>query len=229
MQIILLERVEKLGQMGDVVRVKDGYARNFLLPQQKALRATKENIADFGTRKTQLEAENLDRRSEAEAVAAKMEGLGTILIRQASESGQLYGSVNARDVASAVTEAGFSVSRKQVQLGNPIKSLGLHDVSVRLHPEVAVSVSVNVARSTAEAEIQAKGIDPAADQTEAEQAVEVAEEYFETSELAEKAQAEADAASAPEDEATSSNTPESVGSNEELTEKTGESGSTTES
>lgn len=156
MQVILLERIEKLGQMGDIVTVKPGYARNYLLPQRKARRATKENLALFEQQRAQLEAENLERKSEAEKVGAKLEGLSIVLIRQAGESGQLYGSVNMRDVAEAVTEAGFTVGRGQVVLPNPIKALGLHPVNIRLHPEVTVTVTANVARSEAEAERQAE-------------------------------------------------------------------------
>jgi large subunit ribosomal protein L9 len=157
MEIILLERVEKLGQMGDVVRVKDGFARNYLLPQRKALRATKANKERFDKERVQLETVNLARRQEAEAVAKKMDGVRVTLLRQASESTQLYGSVNARDIADAVSTAGFTVARHQVQLNVPIKSLGIHQVRVALHPEVSVTVSVNVARSEAEAEVQASG------------------------------------------------------------------------
>jgi len=157
MEIILLERVEKLGQMGDVVRVKDGYARNYLLPHHKALRATKANRDRFAVERAQLEAGNLARRQEAEAVAKKMEGLSVTLLRQASESTQLYGSVNARDIADAVSAGGFTVNRRQILLNTPIKSLGIHKVRVALHPEVAVTVGVNVARSEAEAEVQAAG------------------------------------------------------------------------
>jgi large subunit ribosomal protein L9 len=157
MEIILLERVEKLGQMGDVVRVKDGYARNYLLPHRKALRATRSNRERFEKERAQLEVTNLARRQDAEAVAKKMEGLRVTLLRQASESTQLYGSVNARDIADAVTAGGFTVDRRQVQLNVPIKSLGIHQVRVALHPEVFVTVSVNVARSEAEAEVQASG------------------------------------------------------------------------
>ena len=152
MQIILLERIEKLGQMGEVVRVKEGYARNYLLPQGKARRATEENIAMFEERRAQLEAANLDRRQDAEAVAAKLDGVVCVMLRQASEGGQLYGSVNARDVAEAVTGAGFTVERKQVILDGAIKTVGLHPVRLTLHPEVGVTVTVNVARSEVEAE-----------------------------------------------------------------------------
>ena len=157
MEVILLQRVENLGQMGDVVRVKDGYARNFLLPMKKALRATKDNKAQFDTQRAQLEAQNLKRRQEAEAVSGKMKGLSVTLLRQAGESGQLYGSVNARDIAEAVTAAGFTVGRQQVEVLQPIKTVGLHQVQVTLHPEVKLNVTVNVARSDAEADIQSTG------------------------------------------------------------------------
>lgn len=159
MDIILLERVENLGQMGDVVKVKPGYARNFLLPQKKALRASKGNIAFFESQKAQLEAQNLQRRQEAEAVATKMANLTVVLIRSAGDTGQLYGSVSSRDVADAVTEGGATVERRQVELDRPIKTLGLHPVRVRLHPEVVVTVTANVARSNDEAEAQARGED----------------------------------------------------------------------
>jgi len=158
--VILLERVEKLGQMGQVVKVRPGYARNYLLPQKKALRATKDNLAYFEKQRYQLEAQNLSRRSEAEQVAKKIEGVSVMVIRQAGESGQLYGSVTARDIAEAVTQAGFTVSRAQVVLDKAIKTLGLYKQRVILHPEVSVSVTVNVAQSAEEAEMQAKGIDP---------------------------------------------------------------------
>jgi large subunit ribosomal protein L9 len=160
MEVILLERVEKLGQMGQVVKVRPGFARNFLLPQKKALRATKENLAIFEQRRAQLETANLQRRSEAEQVAQKMNGVSVVLIRQAGENGQLYGSVSARDIATGVTEAGFTVTRGQVTLDKAIKALGRHPVRVVLHPEVAVQVTVNVAQSAEEAEMQAKGINP---------------------------------------------------------------------
>lgn len=155
MDVILLERIEKLGQMGDVVKVKPGFARNYLLPQKKALRATKANMEVFESQRTQLEAENLKRKEEAEAAATKVEGMTVAMIRQAGDSGQLYGSVSARDIADALTEAGATVGRSQVMLDNPIKVLGLHSVRVRLHPEVSVSVTANVARSDSEAEAQA--------------------------------------------------------------------------
>ena len=159
MEVILLERVGKLGQMGDVVRVKDGFARNFLLPQGKALRATKDNRAKFETMKTHLEARNLELKSEAATVSAKLDGQSFIIIRQAGETGQLYGSVSARDIAETVTAAGFSVHRNQVTLLHPIKTLGLHATPVHLHPEVAATVTINVARSQEQAERQSKGED----------------------------------------------------------------------
>ncbi len=157
MQVILLERVAKLGQMGDVVDVKPGYARNYLLPQGKALSASERNIADFETRKAQLEAHNLETRKEAEAMGAKLDGEQFIIIRQASDGGNLYGSVTPRDASDAATEAGFTVDRKQVVIPRPIKELGLHDVHVTLHPEVDVVIKLNVARSSEEAELQASG------------------------------------------------------------------------
>ena len=156
MDVILLERIESLGQMGEVVRVKPGYARNFLLPQKKALRATDANRQVFETRRAQLEAENLKRKGEAEKVAEKLDGLAVVLVRAASETGQLYGSVTARDVAEAVTEAGFTVGRSQIRLDKGLKQLGLEPVRVQLHPEVAVMITVNIARSQEEAETQAK-------------------------------------------------------------------------
>jgi len=159
MQVILLQRIGSLGQMGDVVTVRDGYARNFLLPQKKAMRATKENIAEFEGRRTQLEAENLEQKTEAERIAAELDGKTFISIRQAGDTGQLYGSVSTRDIAEAITEGGITIDRRQVILQRPIKTLGLHEVDVQLHPEVSVKVSINVARSEDEAERQARGED----------------------------------------------------------------------
>jgi len=161
MDVILLERVENLGQMGEVVKVRAGFARNFLLPKKKALRATKENLSHFETRRAQLEAANLKRREEAQSVAVKMEGLSVTAIRQAGESGQLYGSVSPKDVADAVTAGGFTVERTQVLIDQPIKTLGLHAVRVALHPEVSVKVTVNVAQSAEEAAAQARAAAPA--------------------------------------------------------------------
>jgi large subunit ribosomal protein L9 len=154
MQVILLERIERLGQMGDVVKVKPGFARNFLLPQRKALRATKENRTLFDSQRVQLEAMNLKRREEAEAVAKPLDGMVVTLIRQASDMGQLYGSVTSRDLSEAVTTNGVTVERSQIVLNRPIKALGLHPVRVSLHPEVSVEITVNVARTEDEAKIQ---------------------------------------------------------------------------
>jgi large subunit ribosomal protein L9 len=159
MNVILLERIAKLGQMGDVVRVRDGFARNFLLPQGKALRATEANRKVFESQRAQLEARNLERRQEAEAVAEKLNGQRFVVVRQAGETGQLYGSVSARDIADLITAAGFSVERTQVQLNAPLKTIGMHPVAVSLHPEVDAEVTVNIARSAAEAERQASGED----------------------------------------------------------------------
>ena len=156
MDVILLERVHNLGQIGDVVKVKPGYARNFLLPMRKALRATEANKAKFETQRAQIEAMNLEKRSEAEKVKDKVDGIKVVLIRQAGETGQLFGSVNARDLAEAVTAAGFTIDRRQVILDRPIKTLGLHPIRVALHPEVIVAVTANVAKSTEEAEAQEK-------------------------------------------------------------------------
>ena len=156
MQIILLERIEKLGQMGDLVNVKPGYARNFLLPQGKALRANKANMERFESERAQREADNLTQRSEAETEAKKMDGLAVNMVRAASEMGQLFGSVTSRDIAEAVTEAGFTIDRSQVVMDRAIKALGLTETRIRLHPEVSVSVIVNIARSLAEAETQLK-------------------------------------------------------------------------
>jgi large subunit ribosomal protein L9 len=170
MEVILLERIEKLGQMGDTVKVKPGFARNYLLPQKKALRATKANQARFETERVQLEAANLKRREEAEKVAATMDGHNLLMIRQAGEGGMLYGSVSGRDVAEAIREAGFTVERRQVALDTPIKSLGVYPVRVSLHPEVSVTVTITVARSQEEALRAAKAAE--AVEAPAEEAVE---------------------------------------------------------
>ena len=156
-ELILLQRVEKLGQMGDVVKVKPGFARNFLLPQKKALRANKANMAQFEGQRAQLEAQNLKRREEAERLSERMAGLSVVIIRQAGESGSLYGSVSARDISDACTAAGLTTNRNQVVLEHPIKSLGLVSVKLVLHPEVVLPITVNVARSPEEAERQARG------------------------------------------------------------------------
>ncbi len=177
MQVILLERVAKLGQMGDIVTVKDGYARNFLLPQKKALWASEANISQFEAEKAQLEARNLETKKEAEALAGKLGGQQFVVIRQASDGGSLYGSVTTRDAAEAATEAGFTVDRGQVALNAPIKELGLHKVTVVLHPEVETEIELNVARSTEEAELQAAGINivEQAAEEEAQADLEIAE------------------------------------------------------
>jgi len=176
MEVILLERIEKLGQMGDIVTVKSGYARNFLLPGNKAVRATEGSKAEYEAKRSQLEAENLSQRKEAEAVAAKMGDVSIVLVRQAGESGQLYGSVNARDIAEGVTAEGFTVGRDQVILATPIKNLGLHTVTVALHPEVSVSVTVNVARSVDEAKLQAETGETAKSQNELDEEADSAEQ-----------------------------------------------------
>ncbi len=156
-EVILLQRVPKLGQMGERVKVKPGYARNFLLPQKKALRATKDNAARFEQERVQLEAQNLQRREEAQAVAARVQGLSVTLIRQAGDSGSLYGSVSSRDIAEGATEGGLTIDRSQVELDHPIKALGVRAVRVVLHPEVVIEIAVNVARSVEEAEKQLRG------------------------------------------------------------------------
>jgi large subunit ribosomal protein L9 len=179
MQVILLERVEKLGQMGDEVRVKDGFARNYLLPQKKALRANKTNREYFQTQKAQLEARNLERKSEAKKIADKLEGKTFVLLRQAGDRGQLYGSVSPRDIADVITAGGFTVSRTQVPLDKAIKDIGLSPVNIVLHPEVRVKITLNVARTEDEAERQARGEDVLAEKTEEEEAKVAAEELFE--------------------------------------------------
>lgn len=207
MQVILLERVAKLGQMGDVVDVKPGYARNFLLPQGKALTASKSNIASFEAQKAQLEARNLETKKEAEALAEKLDGQQFIVIRSASDAGALYGSVTTRDAADAATAAGFTVDKKQVVLAKPIKDLGLHAVHVLLHPEVDVTIDLNVARSEEEAELQASGksIQELAAEAEAEAEFEIAELFDDIGAAAsddddDLAPAAADAEEAPAEE-----------------------------
>ena len=188
MDVVLLERVEKLGQMGYVVAVKDGFARNFLLPKGKALRATKGNLQRFENERAQLEARNLEAKKEAEAVAAKLDGETFIAIRQASDAGSLYGSVNSRDIAELATEGGFTIARNQVVLDVPVKELGLHDVRVILHPEVDATITINVARSQDEAELQAQGksIAELRAEEEAAEAFDVAQ-LFEDDDQAEEA------------------------------------------
>jgi large subunit ribosomal protein L9 len=200
MEVILLERVVKLGQMGEVVRVKDGYARNFLLPKGKALRATKDNRAKFETMKTQLETRNIELKGDAEKVSTKLDGQSFIVIRQASETGQLYGSVSPRDIVTILTDGGFTASRGQIAINTPIKTLGLHKVPVALHPEVEVTITLNVARSADEAERIARGENVLQPREErlvmatGEAAAE--EEFFETAEAAEEGQAAAGEAKA---------------------------------
>ncbi|MEM6940537.1 MAG: 50S ribosomal protein L9 [Pseudomonadota bacterium] len=198
MQVILLERVAKLGQMGEVVDVKPGYARNFLLPQGKALSASKVNIAAFESRKSQLEAQNLETRKEAEKMAEALGGQQFIVIRSASDAGALYGSVTTRDAAEAATDAGFTLDRKQVVLAAPIKELGLHDVSIVLHPEVDVTIHLNVARSPEEAELQASGksIQELAAEEEAAAEFEIAELF---DDIGSAASEDADLVETPED------------------------------
>jgi large subunit ribosomal protein L9 len=175
MEVILLERIEKLGQMGDVVNVKPGFARNFLLPQKKALRANKDNLAFFDKQRAQLEANNLKRRDEAQAVAVKMDGAKVLMVRQAGEGGQLYGSVSGRDVAEAIKATGFTVERRQVNLDSPIKTLGSYPVRVSLHPEVSVVVTITVARSQEEAERASAAAAAAAEAAVEEEAEEIVE------------------------------------------------------
>ncbi len=210
MQVILLERVAKLGQMGDVVDVKPGYARNFLLPQGKALTASEANIAGFENQKAQLEARNLESKKEAEAMAGRLDGQQFIVIRSASDAGALYGSVTPRDAADAATAEGFSVDRKQIVLARPIKDLGLHDVHVVLHPEVEVTIQLNVARSNEEAELQASGksIQELAAEEEAAAEFEIAELFddigaaaSDDEDLAEAAGVETETEAESEDEA----------------------------
>ncbi len=199
MEIVLLERIEKLGQMGDIVNVKSGYARNYLLRQGKARRATKENLAIFEVERAQIEANNLVLRKEADAVQEKLDGTSYVVLRQAGEAGQLYGSVATRDIAQALTEGGFTVTRNQVVLDTPIKLLGLHEVRVVLHGDVSANVTMNVARSEDEAQRQARGEDVTADRSDEEEAaLALAEEVFESDELAE--QAEADLSDEPEED-----------------------------
>ncbi len=177
-ELILLQRVENLGQMGDVVKVKPGYARNFLLPEKKALRASKANLEHFAQQRAQLEANNLKRREEAERLAERVVGMTVVIIRQAGESGSLYGSVSARDIAEACTEHGVTVNRSQVILEHPIKTVGLHKVRVALHPEVSITVTANVARSPEESDRQARG-ESVATQDEDEYQLPTAEDIFE--------------------------------------------------
>ena len=183
MQVILIERVAKLGQIGDVVRVRSGFARNFLLPQGKALRATKENKEKFESMKAELEAKNNERKSGADGVAKKLNGQSFVLVRQAGETGQLYGSVSTRDIAQALSQGGFNVDRQHIVLNTPIKTIGMHTIPVALHPEVEVKITVNVARSEEEAKRQAAGEDLSVSRSDEEeekiQARLKAEKFFE--------------------------------------------------
>jgi large subunit ribosomal protein L9 len=201
MEVILLERVAKLGQMGDVVRVKDGFARNYLLRKGKALRATKENRSRFEHMKVELEARNLEQKTEAEKVAHKLDGKSFTVLRQAAEGGQLYGSVSPRDLAALVTEAGVALSRAQVALNAPIKTIGLHRVPISLHPEVEVMINVTVARNADEAQRLARGEDITVVREEGEDAAaaEAAEAFFEPEAIAaRRSREEADEAPQPE-------------------------------
>lgn len=189
MEVILLERVPKLGQMGEVVRVKDGYARNFLLPGGKALRATEANRKRFESMKVDLEARNLAQRGEAEKVGTKLEGKSFVVIRQASDTGQLYGSVSTRDVAALLGEDGFTVNRGQIALNAPIKMIGIHTVPISLHPEVEVTITVNVARNPDEAERQARGEDMTVRREAEEPEARPPEDLFETAPAAAEAEA----------------------------------------
>lgn len=190
MEVILLERVGKLGQMGDVVRVKDGFARNFLLPKGKALRANSENKAKFEAMKSQLETRNLELKGDAQTIASRLDGRSFIVVRQASETGQLFGSVSTRDLAVLLSENGFAVTRSQIALNSPIKAIGLHKVPIALHPEIEVMISINVARNPDEAQRIARGEDVTTPRAEAEEegaaAVAAAETFFENPEDAEK-------------------------------------------
>jgi large subunit ribosomal protein L9 len=190
MQVILLERVEKLGQMGQVVKVKDGFARNYLLPRKKALRATKDNLARFEKEKAQLEARNLTLKKEAEGVAAKLDKQSYVILRQAGETGMLYGSVSTRDISDAVTAGGVTLNREQVSLDKAIKTLGMHEVKIVLHPEVRVTITLNVARTAEEAQRQARGENVL--MSEAEQARLEAEALFESEEAAKGLKGEAE-------------------------------------
>lgn len=190
MQVVLLERVEKLGHIGDVVKVKDGFARNYLLPKRKALRATKQNLAYFETQRAQLEARNVDQRKDAEKVSKTLDGKSFVLLRQAGDRGHLYGSVSPRDIADAISKGGFEVARNQVPLDKAIKMVGLHEVSVVLHPEVRVHVTINVARTEDEAGRQARGENVLAEETEAEEAAVAAENLFEEGVSPQKDEAE---------------------------------------
>jgi large subunit ribosomal protein L9 len=209
MDVILMERVESLGQMGDVVTVKDGYARNYLLPQRKALRATESNRDNFELQRADLEASNIERRGEAESIGDKMDDLYIVLTRQSSETGQLYGSANARDISDGVTEAGYKIDRKQVLLDRSIKTMGIHPVRVSLHPEVTITVNVNIARSEAEADHQEAAFRsgalgagaPAVARSDEDADAAEAEKMFEDSSLAPNEESEGESEDQPASEA----------------------------
>ena len=209
MDVILLERIEKLGSIGDVVKVKNGYARNFLLPRGKALRANESNRKVFEANREKIEATNAERRSHAETDAAKIDGAKIQLIRQASNAGHLYGSVSARDLAEALEAQGHKVAKNQIVLDKPIKSIGLQDVKIALHPEVSVTISVNVARSPEEAELQAAGKDVMAEMFEKDVSgfIEERDETLEPGEIAPEPAAEAAPAEAPAEEASTEEAP----------------------
>ena len=194
MEVILLERVAKLGAMGETVRVKDGFARNFLLPQGKALRATAANKEKFERDRATLEARNAERRKSAEGVSGDLDGQSFVLLRQAGESGQLYGSVSSRDIAEAASESGVSVARAQVQLDSPIKTIGIYAVEIALHPEVTITVKINVARTAEEAELQAQGKILLGTMSEREEALAAAEALFEEEALANQQEEEGEKA-----------------------------------
>ncbi len=196
MEIILLEKIAKLGQMGDIVHVKDGFARNYLLPQKKALRANPQNVKIFESRKAKLEIDSLEQKKEADEVSAKMKELSVIIIRQASESGQLYGSVTSRDIAQSISDVGYKINRKQIILNNTIKQVGIYKIKISLHPEVFKDIDINVARSSEEAQIQLKNNlndkkaetkDNHATTKSEEEELSVSEDFFENKELAETA------------------------------------------
>ncbi len=219
MQVILLERVAKLGQMGEVVTVKDGYARNFLLPQKKALWASEANLKAFEDQKAQLEARNLETKGEAEKLGEKLDGQTFVVIRSASDAGSLYGSVTTRDAAEAATAEGFSVDRKQISLSQPIKELGLHTLNVSLHPEVDVEIVLNVARSTEEAELQAAGksIQELAAEEEAAAEFEIAELFDDigAAQLDELEDVSSDDAAEGDDASTDADTADEAGAEDE--------------
>ena len=230
MEVILLQRIEKLGQMGQTVKVKAGYARNYLLPRRKAIRATDDNKAKFEKQRAQLEATNLAKRTEAEAISGKVEGLTVVIIRQAGETGQLYGSVSARDIATAATKAGVTIDRNQILMDRPLKDLGLHPIRVALHPEVVVNITANVAKSEEEAELQVKAghaiVGTAAEEAKSldemlEQVEQAAEGEGETTEKAEKPAKKAKAEKAEKSEKPEKTEKKAKGQKADKAEKSG--------